>query len=211
MAKMVALVVRPLSQNKYIDELRNRMKSYYNFIERAAKNVGVTTSSRWKSFNYRYGFGGGYRNGNDNGNGDGNGGDSSNGNGNGGNGNGVGGGGGLGESFTTLPLHLEIPKTPQEFQLGLMFRESLDKDSGMLFIFNEDGEKSFHMKNTTIPLDIAFINKDGIIESIKELVPLRTGYVYSEADVLYALEVNKGWFVENNVKVGDKILNCGDD
>ena len=80
----------------------------------------------------------------------------------------------------------------------------------MLFVFNEEGEKSFHMKNTTIPLDIAFINKDGIIESIKELVPLRTGYVYSEADVLYALEVNKGWFAENNVKVGDKILNCRD-
>ena len=210
MAKMVALVVLPLSQNKYLHELQDRMKSYYNFIERAAKNVGVTTSSRWKSFNYRYGFGGGYRNGNDNGNGNGDGGDSSNGNGNGGNGNGVGAGGGLGESFINIPLQVEIPKTPQEFQLGLMFRESLGKDSGMLFVFNEDGEKSFHMKNTTIPLDIAFINKDGIIESIKELVPLRTGYVYSEADVLYALEVNKGWFAENNVKVGDKILNCRD-
>ena len=114
------------------------------------------------------------------------------------------------EGYLNLPLKLEIPTTPAEFQLGLMFRENLDENCGMLFVFNEEGEKSFHMKNTTIPLDIAFINKDGIIESIKELVPLRTGYVYSEADVLYALEVNKGWFAENNVKVGDKILNCRD-
>ena len=95
MAKMVALVVLPLSQNKYLHELQDRMKSYYNFIERAAKNVGVTTSSRWKSFNYRYGFGGGYRNGNDNGNGNGNGGDHSNGNGNG-----------------TAPLPLSITAAP---------------------------------------------------------------------------------------------------
>ena len=75
---------------------------------------------------------------------------------------------------------------------------------------NYFGFKLAKWSGPTIPLDIAFINKDGIIESIKELVPLRTGYVYSEADVLYALVVNKGWFAENNVKVGDKILNCRD-
>ena len=70
-------------------------------------------------------------------------------------------------------LDLEIPSTPEAFSAGLMFRESLGKDSGMLFIFKEAGEKSFHMTNTTIPLDIAFINEDGIIESIKELKPIR--------------------------------------
>ena len=103
-------------------------------------------------------------------------------------------------------LDLEIPSTPEAFSAGLMFRESLGKDSGMLFIFKEAGEKSFHMTNTTIPLDIAFINEDGIIESIKELKPLDETHVFSDTKVLYAIEVNRGWFTENNVQVGDKVL-----
>ena len=105
-----------------------------------------------------------------------------------------------------MKLRLEIPSTPEAFSAGLMFRESLDKNSGMLFVFEKAGEKSFHMTNTTIPLDIAFINQDGIIESIKELKPLDETHVFSDAKVLYAIEVNRGWFTENNVRVGDKIL-----
>ena len=105
-----------------------------------------------------------------------------------------------------LPLRIEIPQTPGEFKTGLMFRESLDTDSGMLFVFDRVAQQSFHMSHTTIPLDIAFIDEEGCIESIKELTPLRREPVYSNAPVLYALEVNRGWFVENEVKVGDKII-----
>jgi uncharacterized membrane protein (UPF0127 family) len=105
-----------------------------------------------------------------------------------------------------LPLKIEIPQTPGEFKTGLMFRESLDTDSGMLFVFDRVAQQSFHMSHTTIPLDIAFIDEEGCIESIKELVPLRREPVYSNAQVLYALEVNRGWFAENKVKVGDKII-----
>ena len=105
-----------------------------------------------------------------------------------------------------LPLRIEIPKTLGEFKSGLMFRESLDTNSGMLFVFEKVAQQSFHMSHTTIPLDIAFINEEGCIESIKELVPLRREPVYSNAQVLYALEVNRGWFTENEVKVGDKII-----
>ena len=111
------------------------------------------------------------------------------------------------EGYLNLPLKLEIPVTPTEFKLGLMFRESLDEDCGMLFVFSESSEKSFHMNHTQIPLDIAFINASGIIESIKELKPLNPVPVYSDAEVLYALEVNHGWFTENNVNIGDQILN----
>ena len=111
------------------------------------------------------------------------------------------------EGYLNLPLKLEIPVTPAEFKLGLMFRENLDEDCGMLFVFSESSEKSFHMNHTQIPLDIAFINASGIIESIKELKPLNPVPVYSDADVLYALEVNRGWFTENNVNIGDQILN----
>ena len=105
-----------------------------------------------------------------------------------------------------LPLKIEIPQTPGEFKTGLMFRESLDMDSGMLFVFDRVAQQSFHMSHTTIPLDIAFIDEEGCIESIKELTPLRREPVYSNAPVLYALEVNRGWFTENEVKVGDQII-----
>ena len=111
------------------------------------------------------------------------------------------------EGYLNLPLKLEIPVTPAEFKLGLMFRENLDEDCGMLFVFSESSEKSFHMNHTQIPLDIAFINASGIVESIKELQPLNPVPVYSDAEVLYALEVNRGWFAENNVNIGDQILN----
>jgi uncharacterized membrane protein (UPF0127 family) len=86
-----------------------------------------------------------------------------------------------------------------------MFRESLDRNSGMLFIFDEIAEQSFHMKETKIPLDIAFIREDGIIESIKQLEPNDENPVASEGAIVCALEVNRGWFSENNVEVGDEI------
>ena len=142
---------------------------------------------------------------NGNGNGNGNGGNGSNGGNGGGNGGGGNGGGGMGESVR-LPLNIEIPRNETEFNLGLMFRESLDYDSGMLFVFEENGQKSFHMKDTRIPLDIAFIKEDGTIESIKELNPFTLLPVYSDGDVLSALEVNRGWFAENDINVGDKIV-----
>ena len=109
------------------------------------------------------------------------------------------------EEFTTLPLHVEVPTNIKEFNLGLMFRESLDKNSGMLFVFEKVAQQSFHMKDTMIPLDIAFIREDGIIESIKQLEPNVETPVESDGEILCAIEVNRGWFAENNVEVGDEI------
>ena len=109
------------------------------------------------------------------------------------------------EEFTTLPLHVEVPTNIKEFNLGLMFRESLDKNSGMLFVFEEVAQQSFHMRDTMIPLDIAFIREDGIIESIKQLEPNDETSVASDGEILCAIEVNRGWFAENNVEVGDEI------
>ena len=109
------------------------------------------------------------------------------------------------EEFTTLPLHVEVPTNIKEFNLGLMFRESLDKNSGMLFVFEEVSQQSFHMRDTMIPLDIAFIRADGIIESIKQLEPNDETLVESDGEILCAIEVNRGWFAENNVEVGDEI------
>ena len=109
------------------------------------------------------------------------------------------------EEFTTLPLHVEVPTNIKEFNLGLMFRESLDQNSGMLFVFEEVAQQSFHMRDTMIPLDIAFIRADGIIESIKSLEPNVETPVESDGEILCAIEVNRGWFAENNVEVGDEI------
>merc|ERR1711991_74184 len=106
---------------------------------------------------------------------------------------------------TWVPLEIEIPNNIRDFNLGLMFRESLDVNSGMLFVFEEVGQQSFHMTETRIPLDIAFIREDGTIESIKELEPYDENPVASDGEVLCALEVNRGWFAENNVEVGDQI------
>ena len=162
----------------------------------------------WLVHDHKNGKNGNGKNGsNGNGNGNGSHGNGNGGNGNGGNGNGGGNGGGVSEErVIKLPLNIEIPKTSTEFRLGLMFRESLDENTGMFFQFEESGQKSFHMKDTRIPLDIAFIREDGIIESIKELKPFTLLPVFSEGDVRYALEVNKGWFLMNNVKVGDNIF-----
>jgi len=110
------------------------------------------------------------------------------------------------EEFISLPLQLEVPQSDGEFKLGLMFRESLEQDRGMLFVFENTDQHSFHMKNTFIPLDIAFINEEGIIESIKELDPMNPIPVYPDGDVRYAIEVNRGWFAENGVVVGDILL-----
>ena len=113
------------------------------------------------------------------------------------------------EEFISLPLQLEVPQSDGEFKLGMMFRESLKQDRGMLFIFENTDNHSFHMKNTFIPLDIAFINEEGIIESIKELNPMSSVPVYPDGKIRYAIEVNRGWFAENGVVVGDAILEEG--
>jgi uncharacterized membrane protein (UPF0127 family)/uncharacterized protein YdhG (YjbR/CyaY superfamily) len=109
------------------------------------------------------------------------------------------------EDYTILPLQIEIPTNIRDFNLGLMFRESLEQNSGMLFIFDEVAKQSFHMTETRIPLDIAFINEEGIIESIKELEPFEETPVSSEGEVICALEVNRGWFEQHNIEVGDEI------
>ena len=108
--------------------------------------------------------------------------------------------------YIDLPLEVEIPNNLRDFNRGLMFRESLENDKGMLFIFETVGQYSFYMKNTTIPLDVAFVTEEGIVDSIKELEPNNEEPVSSDGQVLFAIEANRGWFAENNVEVGDEIV-----
>lgn len=96
--------------------------------------------------------------------------------------------------------------TPETQALGLMDVKHLPEDHGMLFIFNPPKRPSFWIKNTFIPLDIAFIDSNGIIKEIHQLYPLDEVHVIGQDEYKYALLVNRGWFKNNNYSIGDKII-----
>ena len=87
-----------------------------------------------------------------------------------------------------------------------MNREELPENQGMLFVFESTRILSFWMRNTFIPLDIAFIDDAGKIVDIQRMEPLDESKSYtSAAPALYALEVNAGWFAKNTIKVGGMV------
>ena len=98
----------------------------------------------------------------------------------------------------------EIAETQEERQKGLMFRKKLDQNSGMLFIFDRTDYLTFYMKDTFIPLDIAFIDSDFTIVDIQQLQPLDETLVISKFKAQYALEVNRRFFEKAGLSVGDK-------
>ena len=102
-------------------------------------------------------------------------------------------------------LTVETADTLESQEKGLMGRESLDENRGMLFVYERDAKKSFWMKNTTIPLSIAYIAADGTIREIYDMEPLSTRTVDSRYSVRYALEVNQGAFERHGIKAGDKV------
>ncbi len=100
-------------------------------------------------------------------------------------------------------IRVEVAKTPEERAVGLMTRKHLGKEEGMLFIFEEEGYHSFWMKDTLIPLSIAFIDREGRIVKITDMKSLTLTSHPPPKPVLYALEMNKGWFSKNRIKIGD--------
>ena len=99
----------------------------------------------------------------------------------------------------------ELARTDEERSQGLMFRKKLPDGEGMLFIYERDQIMSFWMKNTFIPLSIAFIASDGRIIDIKDMFPHDESSVLSSRSVRYALEVPQGWFSRAGVRTGDII------
>ena len=111
-----------------------------------------------------------------------------------------------------IPLYMksreicvEVAKTPEEREHGLMGRSHLGTDEGMLFVFDKEDYHSFWMKDTRIPLSIAFIDKEGRIVSIQDMRPLTLESHTPPQLILYALEMKKDWFSSNGIKVGDII------
>jgi len=103
-------------------------------------------------------------------------------------------------------LIAEVADNPQTSANGLMFRDSLPDDHGMLFVFEKPKTASFWMKNTKIPLSIAYIDSAGRILQIESMKPLDETPIESTSnEVAFALEVNEGWFKRNGVSAGAKI------
>ncbi|MFW6275192.1 MAG: DUF192 domain-containing protein [bacterium] len=95
--------------------------------------------------------------------------------------------------------------TGKDLKTGLMFRKELGENKGMLFVFDSPRRTSMWMKNTFIPLSVAFIDKNGKILNIEHMKPLTRNSHWSSGIAAYALEVNQGWFEKNNIEVGDNI------
>jgi uncharacterized protein len=104
-----------------------------------------------------------------------------------------------------VPVQVEITDTPEERQTGLMGRNALAEDAGMLFVFDQEQILSFWMKDTLIPLSIAYINAEGRIVDIQDMQPLDETSHPSAEPARYALEVNQGFFAEQGVTVGDMV------
>lgn len=103
-------------------------------------------------------------------------------------------------------LKVEVAASDPQREKGLMFREKLGADNGMLFIFEEPGYHAMWMKNTLIPLSVAFVDAQGTILNILDMEPHSLDTHMSAGPAIYAIETNKGWFAKKKIKAGDKVI-----
>lgn len=104
-----------------------------------------------------------------------------------------------------IELEIELAVTPEEHIWGLMYRDKLEDNGGMLFVFPKEEILSFWMKDTCIPLSIAFIKANGQIVQIELMKPYSLDAHVSREPVKYALEMKDGWFKIHNVKEGNAV------
>jgi hypothetical protein len=102
-------------------------------------------------------------------------------------------------------IRVEIVENDDDRSKGLMFREKLGKNDGMLFIFDDPGYHSMWMKNTLIPLSVAFVDRDGVILNVEEMEPQTLDSHTAAGPAKYAIEANKGWYAERKIKPGDRV------
>ncbi|MBV9601861.1 MAG: DUF192 domain-containing protein [Chloroflexi bacterium] len=114
-------------------------------------------------------------------------------------------------------INLQLARTEQERETGLMYVDNLPPDGGMLFVYTAPSNESYWMYHTLIPLSIAWIDRDGTIVDIQDMPRLNDPNDIQEASntiytpsgsYWYALEVNEGWFAQNGVGVGQQMLFC---
>ena len=102
-------------------------------------------------------------------------------------------------------IELEVAADEQTRQFGLMYRSHLPSDQGMLFVYPSPTRLCMWMKNTLIPLSVAFLDEEGRILNIEDMTPQSEESHCSAKPARYALEMNRGWFAGHRVKVGDRI------
>jgi uncharacterized membrane protein (UPF0127 family) len=102
-------------------------------------------------------------------------------------------------------IEAEVASTPQSRAQGLMHRKAMDSQRGMLFVFPDSAPHCFWMKNTLIPLSIAFMDASGRILNIAEMKPNSEENHCATKPARYALEMNTGWFAQRGLKAGDAL------
>lgn len=105
----------------------------------------------------------------------------------------------------TVRVSVEIASTERQRQQGLMFRKALEEDRGMLFLFGGDQDGGFWMKDTYVPLTIAYLDAAGTVVALRDGVPLDTTILSPGAPYRYVLEVNRGWFERHGLGLGARV------
>ena len=102
-------------------------------------------------------------------------------------------------------INAELASTPQQREIGLMFRNAMPANDGMLFVFEQPGQQCFWMRNTLIPLSVAFIGDDGTVVNIDDMKPQTLDSHCSAKPVRFVLEMNEGWFAKRCIKMGSRL------
>ncbi|MCO5122981.1 MAG: DUF192 domain-containing protein [Rhizobacter sp.] len=102
-------------------------------------------------------------------------------------------------------IQAEVAASADERATGLMFRQTMAANAGMLFVFPAPFAHCFWMRNTLLPLSIAFIADDGTVVNIADMQPQTTDSHCAEKPVRYALEMNKGWFAKRGIRPGTRL------
>ena len=102
-------------------------------------------------------------------------------------------------------LDIQVALTPEQHQIGLMYRTAMPQGEGMLFVFPSPSKQCFWMKNTILPLTAAFVADDGSIVNLEDMQPQTTDSHCSLKPVRYVLEMNQGWFAKKGIKAGFKL------
>lgn len=111
-----------------------------------------------------------------------------------------------GEGGKSSTIYVEVADTQPERSTGLMNRDSLENDRGMLFVFKDEDLHTFWMANTRISLDMIFISSDmRVVDIHHDAIPMDRTIITPETDSLYVLEVNGGYCRENGISIGDRV------
>jgi uncharacterized membrane protein (UPF0127 family) len=106
-------------------------------------------------------------------------------------------------------IRAQVAVTPDQRATGLMFRREMPTNEGMLFVFEQPSLQCFWMKNTLLPLSIAFLADDGTIVNLADMQPQSLDGHCSSKPVRYALEMNRGWFAQRGIKPGFRLMGPG--